>query len=131
MNLPDKPIIPCFLCGRTLKVKMTKSDKPYFICDTCGLQAFIRYKSGIRHFTELLYSLAEDGEILMSINESSFKVVNLVSRLNELNKKLDQLRENKSLTDYFRSDTEFELAEKALEKNIRAVKKALRDKCLS
>lgn len=126
MNLEFNPEMPCFLCGRTLKVKKTKGNKPYFICDTCGLQAFVRYKAGIRKFQTLLVALVESGEKFLSLNKSSFEVISLISRLNELKEKLDNVSQNKSLTDYFLTGTESELAEKALEKEIRTVKKALR-----
>ena len=84
MNSKYNPEMPCFLCGKTLKVKKTKGNKPYFICDICGLQAFIRYKAGIRNFQTLLVALAESGEKFLSLNDSSFEVLSLVSRLNEL-----------------------------------------------
>lgn len=125
MSSNDNPEMPCFLCGQTLEVKKTKNNKPYFICDTCGLQTFVRYNIGIKHFRKLLVSLAEDGGKLLSINESSFTVVNLVSRLNELNEKLDDVMQNRSLSDYFLSNTESDLAEQAIEKQIKAIKKAL------
>ena len=36
--------IPCWLCGYPVKVKFTKKDKPFLVCNNCGLQTFIRYK---------------------------------------------------------------------------------------
>lgn len=126
MSSEFNPEMPCFLCGRTLKVKKTKGNKPYFICDTCGLQAFVRYKAGIHHFQELLVSLDESGEKYLSLNRSSFIVLSLVSRLNELREKLDKVNQNKSLSDYFLSDTESELAINTLKKEIKNVRNALR-----
>jgi transcription elongation factor Elf1 len=125
MNLPDKPVIPCFLCGKELKVKISKADKPYFICDVCGLQSFVRYRAGIRRFGKLLDSYSEEGDKFVAINESSFETLTLIARLDELGEKLEKVRENKSLTDYFLSDTESELAEKALEREIRNVRDKL------
>lgn len=126
MSSQNNPEMPCFLCGKTLKVKKTKGDKPYFICDTCGLQAFVRYKAGIRRFQTLLEALTESGEKFLSLNNSSFEVLGLVSRLGELKEKLDKVNQNKSLSDYFLSDTESELAEKSIKREIKAVRKALR-----
>jgi len=126
MSSAFNPEMPCFLCGRTLKIKKTKNNKPYFICDNCGLQTFIRYKAGIRRFQTLLVALYESGEKFLSLNKSNFEVISLISRLNELKEKLDNVNQNKSLTDYFLSGTESELAEKALEKEIKSVRKALR-----
>jgi len=45
--------IPCFLCGYSIEVKNTVKGKPYFICDPCGLQAFIRITKGPGHHKPL------------------------------------------------------------------------------
>lgn len=52
LNVPES--IPCFLCGDFQKIKLTKNNKPYFICDTCGIQAFIRKTDGINRLTDLI-----------------------------------------------------------------------------
>lgn len=126
MNLHDKPIIPCFLCGDLVRVKLTKKDKPYFICEPCGVQVFIRYKPGIKLFRKLLTALNKDGEKFLGLNKSSFETISLVSQLNRLKGELKRVDENKLLFDYFVPDTECELAEKALERELKAVRKALR-----
>ena len=38
-----KVMIPCWLCGQPVEVKFSRKDKPYLICDHCGVQTFIRY----------------------------------------------------------------------------------------
>lgn len=45
--------IPCFLCGDFQDLKPSKKDKPYFICDTCGIQCFIRKMDGINRLKEI------------------------------------------------------------------------------
>ncbi len=35
--------IPCWLCGSAVSVKFSKKDKPFLICNNCGVQTFIRY----------------------------------------------------------------------------------------
>jgi hypothetical protein len=47
---------PCFLCGDRLPVKLTIKNKPYFVCDSCGLQAFIRREKGIHRLKTLCES---------------------------------------------------------------------------
>ena len=37
------PVIPCWLCGEVVEVKFSKKDRPYLICNGCGIQTFIRY----------------------------------------------------------------------------------------
>ena len=125
MTLPDNREIPCFLCGEILVVKLTKNGKPYFICQQCGLQAFIRCRQGIRTLKRLLKTIAEEGDTFMSISQSSFQTLSLLSRLNELNRKLDRVKQNKLLTDRSLTGTETELPEKALAMEIRLVKSAL------
>ncbi len=126
MKLENNPSLPCFLCGKTVRIKMSKTDRPYFICNVCGLQSFVRYKVGIQKFERLLQSLEDDGEKFLNLNDSNFKTLSLVSRLNELNAKQDKVKQNKSLSDYFLSGSDSELAEDALEKEIKAVRKALK-----
>ena len=51
------PAIPCFLCGKQLRRRIDKNRKPYFICDPCGTQIFIRRKQGIDNLVELIATL--------------------------------------------------------------------------
>jgi DNA-directed RNA polymerase subunit RPC12/RpoP len=39
--------IPCPVCHRQLEKKITRKDKPYFTCELCGVQIFVRYQAGI------------------------------------------------------------------------------------
>jgi len=41
------PFIPCVLCGSKLEKRIDKNGKPYFVCDPCGIQLFVRRKRGI------------------------------------------------------------------------------------
>ena len=41
------PFLPCILCGRKLEQRIDKNGKPYFVCDTCGIQLFVRRKHGM------------------------------------------------------------------------------------
>ena len=45
---------PCPLCGQGLDVRQTKKKKPYVICDSCGVQLFVRSKAGMRSFEQLV-----------------------------------------------------------------------------
>jgi len=125
MNLPKKPIIPCFLCGKPIPVKLTKKDKPYFACNPCGLQVFVRCKPGILTLKRLLKTIAKEGNKLQKLNQSSYQTLSLVARLNELQTRLERARDDKSLTDHILSDSETDTIERALKKEIRAVKKEL------
>ena len=54
--------LPCFLCGRKLEKRTSKRGKPYFVCDFCGIQLFIRRKQGIERL-ENFFANAEKAEI--------------------------------------------------------------------
>ena len=47
-------LFPCPLCAKPLDVRATKKKKPYVICDSCGVQLFIRSKAGMRSFEQLV-----------------------------------------------------------------------------
>lgn len=51
-------LFPCCVCGEAREVGTTKKDKPYLICDPCGVQVFVRGKAGIRRFEELVADAA-------------------------------------------------------------------------
>jgi len=55
-------VLPCFLCGKQLNQRTDKNNKPYFICNPCGMQIFIRRELGIKKLEELIRNL-EEGEL--------------------------------------------------------------------
>lgn len=58
--LNGKPMFPCPVCTSPLEVKTTKKDKPYIICDPCGVQLFVRGPSGIDAFSRLIERANKD-----------------------------------------------------------------------
>ena len=46
--------LPCPLCLSKLDVRESKKQKPYVVCDRCGVQLFVRLPDGIRKFDELI-----------------------------------------------------------------------------
>lgn len=64
--------IPCFLCGRRLEMRVTATNaKPYFVCNTCGIQLFVRGKQGIERLAELFRNV-EEAEIPFQQHAKSF-----------------------------------------------------------
>jgi chaperonin cofactor prefoldin len=53
------PRIPCFLCSQELGQRKDKNQKPYFVCDPCGVQIFIRGRQGIKNLSQLIETLKE------------------------------------------------------------------------
>jgi transcription elongation factor Elf1 len=52
--LNEKRMFPCPVCTSPCQVKITKKDKPYIVCDPCGVQLFVRGPSGITAFERLI-----------------------------------------------------------------------------
>jgi len=61
--LDGKQMFPCPVCTEPREVRITKKDKPYFICDPCGIQVFIRGPAGIEEFKRLTGQINRDGLI--------------------------------------------------------------------
>jgi DNA-directed RNA polymerase subunit RPC12/RpoP len=49
--------IPCFLCSQELVQRKDKNSKPYFVCDPCGMQIFVRGRQGIENLAQLMATL--------------------------------------------------------------------------
>jgi chaperonin cofactor prefoldin len=47
------------LCGKKLDQRTAKNGKPYFMCDPCGTQFFVRRRHGIEKLAELVRNLSE------------------------------------------------------------------------
>jgi len=59
--LNANPMFPCPVCTQPREVRVTKKDKPYLVCDPCGVQLFIRGPAGIEEFRRLLKRTNQDG----------------------------------------------------------------------
>lgn len=53
------PFLPCILCGRKLDKRIDKNGKPYFVCDDCGIQLFVRRKRGMELLEEAFRNLSK------------------------------------------------------------------------
>lgn len=51
------PLLPCFLCGEQLNQRTDKNGKPYFVCDPCGMQTFVRRAQGRENLDRLIDEL--------------------------------------------------------------------------
>jgi transcription elongation factor Elf1 len=68
--LNGKRMFPCPVCMQPREVRITKKDKPYLICDPCGVQLFIRGPAGIAEFDRLSERASEAG-IVVQLKEMS------------------------------------------------------------
>ena len=46
--------VNCFLCQTSLEIRTSKREKPYLVCDDCGVQTFFRLPKGIRRLKQRL-----------------------------------------------------------------------------
>ena len=81
-----KQSIPCFLCHDAVDIRRDKHQKPYFVCEGCGIQAFIRRNKGILRLKEL-----QDKSF------SSLKLIQLTRELTLLKKEKDRITSQQGL----------------------------------
>lgn len=99
-------------------IKRTKRDKPYFLCDPCGVQAFIRRKKGIRLLKTLATYLGDSPIAYPKGRGGAFTVLGLVNRLAQLKAKHQEIEDKQG---WFDTDEGLELATNALENEIQQV----------
>jgi hypothetical protein len=71
---------PCPLCTAGLPILISKTKKPYCICNSCGIQLFVRGKAGISR----LRKLARNGILISTSGESASYGIALLNRLEQL-----------------------------------------------
>jgi predicted RNA-binding Zn-ribbon protein involved in translation (DUF1610 family) len=71
---------PCPLCGEGLPARISKRQKPYFTCNKCGVQMFVRGKAGILRLNEM----ANAGILISGKDGSTSRGISLLNRLEQL-----------------------------------------------
>ena len=110
--------IPCFLCRSDLDIRKDKNGKRYFICNDCGVQAFIRRKAGISHLAKLVRQLKKRNSKTIGGKKSPFEVGAALCEIDELKRQIKKL---KSKTGFFSSDPDKKRVIKALEARVSAL----------
>ncbi len=100
---------------------MSKRDKPYFICDSCGVQAFIRRKKGIQLLKDLIF---ENNFEAPEIKNTPNKILNGVIQLEKLRAKLKEIEDK----EWIFTDKKQEEIKKIILKEIRKIEKKIREK---
>ncbi len=111
-----KQSIPCFLCHEPVEIRRDKNQKYYFICDKCGIQAFIRRKSGIRLLEEL-----RDKAF------SSLDIIQLTRELSLLKRGKDKITSQQGLIRLFAADEELIKAEMAINQKIKEISRKIKE----
>jgi hypothetical protein len=75
------PFLPCLLCGNKLERRSDKHAKPYFVCDSCGIQLFVRKKQGIERLDTLLQAAETNAALFKEAAHRVFEVEALLSEI--------------------------------------------------
>jgi len=81
--------LPCFLCKSVLVKRISKNGKPYFVCDSCGIQLFVRRTQGIERLQKFLDTFQEN-ELLFK--QAAERVFELQALLSEIDATKEQIR---------------------------------------
>jgi hypothetical protein len=117
-DVDGKPF-PCPLCGVALPVRLSQKEKPYCVCNDCGIQLFIRGKAGIQRLQIMLQPL----EPILEDFSSGSVVVSLYNRLEELKKRRNEFEAKQGII--FRDET-LDDAIAALDGEIKGIESAIK-----
>lgn len=109
------PKIPCFLCSQELTQRKDKNEKPYFICDPCGVQIFVRGRQGVKNLAQLIEILKERD---FPFREHAITLHRIQAVLTEIRGIEKEIRSLKSVLDVVLPDKHKERAGKLLDKRI-------------
>jgi chaperonin cofactor prefoldin len=83
--------LPCLLCGNKLQKRTDKHNKPYFVCDPCGIQFFVRGKQGIERLDKLTSALERHALLFQHAAEHIFEVQALLSEIDGTKQQINKL----------------------------------------
>ncbi len=89
--------LPCFLCAAKLEKRTSKKRKPYFVCNPCGIQLFVRQEHGIKLLEKLLADTARNEIPFKHRAEEVHKIQALLSEIDGVKKQIGRLESQISL----------------------------------
>ncbi len=110
--------IPCLLCGEMAEIRKDKNKKPYFICDECGVQAFIRRKLGIHRLGKLVGENEKDRAV-------GLKIMNLTHHLLDLQREREKIQAQKGILDLISPNPFWEEAENKITAEMENIQKKI------
>ncbi len=90
-------VLPCLLCGKTLEKRTDKNGKPYFVCDPCGIQMFIRRKDGIERLNKLLRASEKNLIAFAQHAHGLFEIQALLTEIDGTRKEIKRLEDEAGL----------------------------------
>jgi hypothetical protein len=83
--------LPCFLCIAKLEKRISKRGKPYFVCNPCGIQLFVRKDHGIKLLNKLLSDVARNEIPFRHRAEEVHKIQALLSEIDGVKKQIKRM----------------------------------------
>lgn len=84
---------PCPVCGKGMEIRLSMKNKPYCICEECGIQVFFRGKKGILRLRKIL-----DSDLFIAGSESRVdQAVLLFNRIQQLSAQKKRLKAKRGL----------------------------------
>jgi exonuclease VII small subunit len=84
-------VLPCFLCGKPLDLRTDKNRKRYVICNSCGLQAFVRRAQGLENLDRLIRTLKGRDLPLREHAHNLFQIRAILEELDGIEGELEKL----------------------------------------
>jgi hypothetical protein len=100
------PVLPCLLCSSELEQRQTKNNKPYFVCNPCGMQLFIRCAQGAENLQLLIKTLHEREVPVRAHAHNLFQISAILQELNGVERELEKLENS---TGFFSKPSEEKL----------------------
>jgi DNA-directed RNA polymerase subunit RPC12/RpoP len=85
--------LPCLLCGAKLEKRTDKNRKPYFVCNPCGIQLFVRRQYGIKLLEKLLRLSAKNELPFKERAEEVYKIQALLTEINGIKEQIERMEQ--------------------------------------
>ncbi|MDH5414635.1 MAG: hypothetical protein OEW87_10900 [Flavobacteriaceae bacterium] len=118
--------IHCFLCGNQLEVRNSKREKPYLVCDPCGMQVFVRREEGINLLEDLIRNISSGRMSSINHFKDGLGLLNLVNCLEQLQSKREDLKLKVGVFDFSPSSKGINVAIAALDYEISCLENDLK-----
>ena len=83
--------LPCFLCGRRLEKRTSKTGKPYFVCDPGGIQIFVRRQDGIERLEEFMCAVEKNAIPFEQHAHRLFEIQAILSEIRGIKGEIEKL----------------------------------------
>jgi hypothetical protein len=84
--------LPCFLCAASLDKRTDKNRKPYFVCNPCGTQLFVRRHHGIKLLEKLLRDAAKNEIPFKQRAEQVYQIQALLTEITGVKEQIKRLQ---------------------------------------